>query len=362
MNKFDVIVIGGGQSGLAIGYYLRRTGLSYIILDNQKEAGGAWLHTWKSLKLFSPAQWSSLPGIIMTSDKPAQTDGSDYYPTRDVALEYLKNYESKYNLPIKRSIEVLNVVKVDEEFHLKTSDGIYVASAVVSATGSFNNPYIPTFDGAENFKGQIIHSSQYQNPQAFTGKRVAIVGEGNSGAQILAEVSKVTHTIWVTKKEPRFLPDHIDGRFLFDAATQMYEAQKAGKQYKAPSLGDIVMVESVKDARSRSVLKSLRPFDHFTEHSIVWNDGHEEKIDAVIFCTGFKPALKHLAGLNVISDDGKSATQGTKSKVVGGLWFVGYGNWTGFASATLIGVGRTAKTTVEEISKFISTIKESQTS
>ena len=92
MNKFDVIVIGGGQSGLAIGYYLRRTGLSYIILDNQKEAGGAWLHTWKSLKLFSPAQWSSLPGIIMTSDKPAQTDGSDYYPTRDVALEYLKNY------------------------------------------------------------------------------------------------------------------------------------------------------------------------------------------------------------------------------------------------------------------------------
>jgi cation diffusion facilitator CzcD-associated flavoprotein CzcO len=362
MNKFDVIVIGGGQSGLAMAYYLRRTGLSYIILDNQKEAGGAWLHTWKSLQLFSPAQWSSLPGMIMTTEKSGQAGGSDYYPTRDVAIEYLKHYESKYSIPIKRSIEVLNVFKVDEEFQLQTSDGIYTAKALVSATGSFNNPYIPTFIGAEHFKGQVLHSSQYENAEAFEGKRVAIVGEGNSGAQILAEVSKVTGTIWVTQKEPRFLPDHIDGRFLFDAATQMYEAQKAGKQYKPPSLGDIVMVESVKDARSRGVLKSLRPFDHFNEDSIVWSDGHEEKIDVVIFCTGFKPALKHLSGLNAINVDGKSETQGTKSKQVEGLWFVGYGNWTGFASATLIGVGRSAKATVEEITNFVSNIKESQPS
>lgn len=350
MNKFDVIVIGGGQSGLAMGYYLRRTGLSYIILDNQKEAGGAWLHTWKSLRLFSPAQWSSLPGMIMTG-------GSDYYPTRDVTIDYLKYYETKYSFPIKRSIEVLDVFKVDEEFLLQTSEGLYVAKALVSATGSFNNPFTPTIPGTENFQGELLHSSQYQSPEAFEGKRVAIVGEGNSGAQILAEVSKVTGTIWITQKEPRFLPDHIDGRFLFDAATQMYEAQQAGKQYKPPSLGDIVMVESVKDARFRSVLKSMRPFDHFTDDSIVWGDEHEEKIDVVIFCTGFKPSLKHLAGLNVINADGKSDTRGTKSKLIEGLWFVGYGNWTGFASATLIGVGRSAKSTVEEITKFIDNTK-----
>jgi putative flavoprotein involved in K+ transport len=355
MNKFDVIVIGGGQSGLAMGYYLRRTGLSFIILDNQKESGGAWLHTWNSLRLFSPAQWSSLPGMIMSG-------GSDYYPARDVAIEYLRHYESKYNLPVKRVVEVLNVFKVGEEFQLQTSDGLYIAKALVSATGSFDNPYVPAFAGAEHFKGSILHSSQYQAPEQFEGKTVAIIGEGNSGAQILAEVSKVADTIWITQKEPRFLPDHIDGRFLFDAATQMYEAQKAGKQYKPPSLGDIVMVDSVKDARSRGVLKSLRPFNHFTEDSIVWDDGREEKIDVVIFCTGFKPALKHLAGLNVINGDGKSDTHGTKSKLIDGLWFVGYGNWTGFASATLIGVGRSAKATVEEITKFVSTIKESQTS
>jgi cation diffusion facilitator CzcD-associated flavoprotein CzcO len=356
--KYDVIVIGGGQSGLAMGYYLRRSGLSYIILDSQKESGGAWLHTWQSLRLFSPAQWSSLPGMIMTTDRSGQAGGSDYYPTRDGAIEYLKFYETKYNLPVKRKVEVFNVQKVDEEFQLQTSAGLLIAKAVVSATGSFNNPIIPEIKGVGNFNGRILHSSQYESPSQFENKRVAVVGEGNSGAQILAEVSEIAGTIWITKNEPRFLPDHIDGRFLFDAATQMYEAQKAGKQYKPPSLGDIVMVDSVKDARSRKVLKSLRPFDHFTDDAIVWGDGHEEKIDVVIFCTGFKPALTHLKGLDVVNEDGKADTNGTRSKKVNGLWLVGYGNWTGFASATLIGVGRSAKATVEEVVKYLSTSKK----
>lgn len=346
MDKYDVIVIGGGQSGLAVGYYLRRTSLSYIILDNQTESGGAWLHTWKSLRLFSPAQWSSLPGMIMTG-------GSEYYPSRDVAIEYLKSYETKYNLRVKRKVEVHNVLKVDGKFQVETSEGLLIAKAIVSATGSFNNPFIPAFRGFEIFKGEILHSSQYETPDQFENKRVAIVGEGNSGAQILAEVSKVTGTIWITQKEPRFLPDHIDGRFLFDAATQMYEAQKAGKQLKPPSLGDIVMVDSVKEARARKVLKSVRPFDHFTDDSIVWADGREEKIDVVIFCTGFKPGLSHLNSLDVVNPDGKADTDGSKSKKVEGLWFVGYGNWTGFASATLIGVGRSAKKTVDELLAFI---------
>ena len=350
-NRFDVIVIGGGQSGLAMGYYLRRSGLSYIILDNQKEGGGAWLHTWKSLRLFSPAQWSSLPGMIMTG-------GSDYYPTRDVAIEYLNFYETKYNLPMKRPVNVLNVTKEGDQFFVETSEGILNSKVVVSATGSFNNPIIPSIKGSSVFRGQVLHSSQYQSPEVFVGKRVAVVGEGNSGAQILAEVSKVTGTIWITQKEPRFLPDHIDGRYLFDAATQMYEAQKMGKQYEPPSLGDIVMIDSVKEARARKVLKSKRPFEKFTEDSLVWVDGDEEKIDVVIYCTGFKASLKHLASLKVINEDGKAETEGTKSMKVEGLWFVGYGNWTGFASATLIGVGRSAKATVEQISEYLSTTEK----
>jgi len=118
-------------------------------------------------------------------------------------------------------------------------------------------------------------------------------------------------------------------------------------------------VESVKEARSRKVYKSLRPFDSFTEDSLVWADGHEEKIDAVIFCTGFKPALKHLASLGIANDDVKPDTEGTRSKQIDGLWLVGYGNWTGFASATLIGVGRSAKATVEQISVYLASKRES---
>ena len=122
------------------------------------------------------------------------------------------------------------------------------------------------------------------------------------------------------------------------------------------------MVDAVKEARSRKVLRSVRPFKFVTEDSLVWNDGHEEKIDTIIFCTGFKPALKHLEALNVINAEGKADTTGTRSETVNGLWFVGYGNWTGFASATLIGVGRSAKTTVEEVEKYVASLRESQLS
>ncbi len=345
-RRFDVIVIGGGQSGLAMGYYLRRSGLSYIILDSQKEPGGAWLHTWKSLRMFSPAQWSSLPGMIMAG-------GGDYYPTRDVTISYLGYYEEKYGLAVKRPVEVKGVSKGDDDFKLNTTDGIYFSRVVVSATGTFGNPFIPEFEGIDLFEGKILHSSQYESAEDFTGKRVAIVGEGNSGAQILAEVSKVTGTLWIAQKEPRFLPDHVDGRFLFDAATQMYEAQKLGQEYKPPSLGDIVMVDSVKDARARKVLKSKRSFERLTKDSVVWENGDEEQVDVIIFCTGFKPSLKYLENLNVVNEEGKAETEGTLSKQIEGLWFVGYGNWTGFASATLIGVGRSAKVTVEQIAQYL---------
>lgn len=346
MENYDVIVIGGGQSGLATGYYLRRTGLSYIIIDNQTTPGGAWLHTWESLRLFSPAQWSSLPGVLMPG-------GGDHYPTRDEVVNYLKYYEEKYRLPVRRPEQVYNIAKVGDNYQLHTSRSTYQSKVIVSATGTFGNPYIPVIKGQDIFKKLTLHSSQYESPEKFAGKKIAIIGEGNSGAQILAELSNVSDTIWITSKEPRFLPDDIDGRYLFDAATRMYEAQKTGKAYVAPSLGDIVMVESVKQARDRKVMNSVRPFDHFTDDSLVWANGREEKVDALIYCTGFKPALNYLSGLNVINAQHKVDTIETRSTSLKGFWLVGFGNWTGFASATLIGVGRSAKKTVEEIQEYI---------
>ncbi|CAD5270809.1 MULTISPECIES: ArsO family NAD(P)H-dependent flavin-containing monooxygenase [unclassified Imperialibacter] len=344
---YDVIVIGGGQSGLAVAYYLNRAGLNYVVLDASDNAGGSWQHYWHSLRLFSPAQWSSLPGVLMTG-------GPDYYPTRNETIDYLRKYEEKYNFTVQRGVTVIDVKKAGRLFDIVTSKGTYQSKAVVSATGSFTNPWMPELPGRDKFKGKVFHSSAYKRPDPFKSQQVAIVGEGNSGAQILAEVSKVAQTFWVTSKPPKFLPDEVDGRYLFDAATQMYEAKKAGKEFTPPSLGDVVMVPPVKEARKRGVLeRAYPPIDHFTDLGIMLVNGQELLVDSVIFCTGFRPALDHLKSLALNVSAGKVATVATRSAEVPGLWLVGYGQWTGFASATLIGMGRSAKSTVEEIKEYV---------
>lgn len=346
-ETYDVIVIGGGQAGLSTGFYLRRTNLSYLILDAQETPGGAWLKAWDSLKLFSPAQWSSLPGWLFPG-KPER------YPSRNEVISYFEQYEARYNLPLVRSVKVSSVRKTGENFTIETSAGNLSARAVVSATGSWQKPFIPSFPGQEEFEGVQLHSAQYKSPEQFAGQTVLIVGGGNSGAQIMAEVSLLSEAIWVTLEEPQFLPDEVDGRVLFDRASEQYRALTRGEDAAKPKsgnlLGHIVMVESVKAARNREALKSRRPFVSFTKQGVQWADENQTAVDTVIWCTGYRPALDHLRPLGVVTDKGVVETRGTRSIKDPNLWLVGYGNWTGFASATLVGVGRSARATVQEIS------------
>ena len=207
----DVVVIGGGQAGLAVAYYLRRAGLDFVVLDAEERPGGAWRHTWDSLRLFSPAGYSSLPGWPMP---PSRTKG---FPTRDEVVDYLSRYELRYGFAIERPCEIEAVERDGERLRLRLKDQrSLTARAVVSATGTWGAPYVPDYADRELFRGIQLHSAHYRNPQPFAGKRVLIVGGGNSGAQILAEVSEVAETIWVTLKEPVFLPDDVDGRVLFE--------------------------------------------------------------------------------------------------------------------------------------------------
>jgi len=342
------VIIGGGQAGLATAYYLRRTGLSFEILDAEDGPGGAWQHTWDSLHLFSPARFSSLPGWIMPG-------GPDWYPPRDHALKYIAEYEERYKLPIRRPVIVKRVVRAADRLRIETDAGEWAARAVVSATGSWRRPYLPHYPGVEHFRGEQLHSADYRNPDCFAGKRVMIVGGGNSAAQILAEVSRVAETIWATLREPTFLPDHIDGRDLFDRATRRYRAEQAGEAVEeiAGGLGDIVMVPSVREARDRGVLRSVRMFERLTCHGAVWPDGVERAIDAIIWCTGFRPALDHLIDLGVVEPNDYVETEGTRAVREPRLWLVGYGEWTGYASATLIGVGRSARQTAAEIAETL---------
>ncbi|KUG09053.1 ArsO family NAD(P)H-dependent flavin-containing monooxygenase [Solirubrum puertoriconensis] len=343
----DVLVVGAGQSGLALGYFLRRSGLSYVLLDAQQAPGGAWQHGWDSLRLFSPASASSLPGWMMP--KPAD----EQFPARDAVVDYLRRYEQRYGLAVQRPVRVQSVTALPNgEFMVITDQGSWRARAVVSATGTWSQPFLPAYPGQGEFAGEQLHSAAYRSAVGFAGRHVLVVGAGNSAAQILADVSLVARTTWVTEEEPRYLPDEVDGRVLFSQATQRYLAGHSSPQ---AALGDIVMVDSVKDARSRGVLQSVRPFTRFTSKGVEWPGGRFEKVDTVIWCTGFRPALSHLRSLGVVLPDGRVSTTGTRATDVPGLWLVGYGSWTGFASATLIGVGRSAKATVAEIQAYLQT-------
>lgn len=342
----DVVVIGGGQAALATAYFLRRTSLRFVVLDDGEGPGGAWRHGWSSLRLFSPASWSSLPGWLM----PA---GEGDTPTRDEVIAYLAAYEQRYALPIVRPCRVRAVDDGDDSDHLvvTTDHGAWRARAVVSATGTWRHPFVPHIEGEDVFGGETLHSARYVGPAPFVGRRVLVVGGGNSGVQIFAELSTVADASWVTTTPPVFLPDDVDGRVLFLRATERLRAQQEGRDPGAPvgGLGDIVMVRAVVAARARGVLQTVRPFTCFTATGVVWADGRAEAIDAVVWCTGFRPALEHLVGLDVIEADGRLVLDGTRSVQVPRLWLVGYGDWTGAASATLIGVTRTARSTVASI-------------
>lgn len=345
----DVVIIGGGQSALATAYFLRRESINFVVLDANDIPGGAWTKTWDSLKLFSPKEYSSLPGWMMPSTK-------DAYPSKEEVINYLAEYEKKYGFDIRRPVAVKEVFFKDGTFHIETDGGSFISKAVVSATGNWSNPFIPQYKGIDVFEGVQIHSAFYKSANDFKGKKVLIVGGGNSAAQILAEVSKVANTLWVTKEPPEFLPDEVDGRYLFNLATRKYQAMLRGEVLEeAHDLTKIVMVDSVKEARERLVLKSKNPFDHVTRDSVVWSDGYEEKIDAIIWCTGFRPNLKHLNSLGILENSEKMITVGPRSMKYPGLWFVGYGDWAGFAAATLIGVQRWAKLTANEIKQYLET-------
>ncbi|WP_120010113.1 ArsO family NAD(P)H-dependent flavin-containing monooxygenase [Teichococcus vastitatis] len=344
----DVVVIGGGQSGLAAGYFLRRLGLDCEILDANDRPGGAWPDAWDSLRLFSPAQMSSLPSWPMPPPKGG-------YPSRDHVVGYLAAYEQRYSLPIQRPVRVKGILHSAGGLSVRTDRGTWLAKAVISATGGTGQPFIPPYSGRVLFRGKQIHSSAYRSPDEFVGQRVLVVGGGNSGAQILAEISKVAETAWVTREPPRFLPDDVDGGVLFEQAMERVRALMEGREPdRAKSgLGDIVMVPPVREARDQDVLYTVRPFTRFLPDGVVWQDGARTPVDAVIWCTGFRPDLSHLTKLGVLEADGRIALEHGRSLRQPRLWMLGYGDWTGAASATLAGITRSARDTVQAVQQFI---------
>ncbi|GLV92195.1 monooxygenase [Streptomyces lavendulae subsp. lavendulae] len=349
-QRTDVVVIGGGQSGLAAGYHLRRLGIEHVILDAQAAPGGAWQHTWDSLRLFSPAQYSSLPGRLM----PVQE--GELYPDAAHVVDYLADYEKRYELPVQRGTRVESVHRDGPGLRVETDSGSWTARAVISATGTWTRPFLPAVPGRRDYQGLQLHTVQYRSPSEFAGQRVIVVGGGNSGAQIAADVAHAGIGLtWVTQRPPRYLADDIDGRALFDHATARRRALDEGRTDTGgvASLGDIVAVPPVRAARDAGLLTARPMFSRLAVTGVEWADGTTAEADAVIWCTGFRPALAPFASLRLRGTRGHIATVGTRAVDEPRLHLLGYGDWTGPASATLIGVGRPARDAAREIAGLL---------
>lgn len=349
-RRTDVVVVGGGQAGLAAGYHLRRQGLDFVILDAGTAPGGSWQHMWDSLRLFSPAEHSSLPGRLM----PAQAGKT--CPDAGHVVDYLADYEKRYGLPVRHGTRVDAVRRAGDRLLVEADTGRWRARAVISATGTWSRPFLPAVPGRNVFTRRQLHTVDYRSPADLAGQRVLVVGGGNSGAQVAADLAldgRVQVT-WVTRRPPRFLPDDIDGRALFDVATARRRALDAGRTDAGgvASLGDIVAVPPVRAARDARLLKAEPMFTRLTADGVRWADGSRTGADAIIWCTGFRPALAHLAPLGLRGPRGRIPTDGTRASGEPRLHLLGYGDWTGPASATLIGVGRPARDAVRAIASL----------
>lgn len=316
-----VIIIGAGQAGLATAYYLQRGGINPLLLDMQVSAGGSWNQVWETMPLFSDASFSSLPGKQM----PAKE--GKLYP--DDVVDYFHAYEQRYEFRIERPVRVDKVHITDTGFRITTDDKTYHAEHVVMATGIQTSPYVPSVKG--QILGQYWHTANYPGAQTFRGKRVAVVGAGNSGAQIVAELSQVAEVRWLVREEPQFMPDWMTGTELFRRAHHNALKQLRGEETENPfaEYGNIVMVDSVKKAREENRL-SFEPMPDSLD---------ELDVDHLIWATGFRPALRPV----------RAHLDGENQPTVAGLHLVGYGDWTGIGSATIMGVGPFAKKTAQAI-------------
>jgi len=203
-GRAEVIVIGGGQAGLTAGYYLAQAGISFLILDAGTRAGDAWRQRWDALELFTPARYSSLPGLPFPGDPR-------HYPGKDEAADYMAGYARAFALPIRYGTRVTALDRAAGGYRLDTDSGTYEAAQVIVATGAYQVPWTPPL--AAKLSGEVtqLHSAAYRNPGQVPGDEVLVVGAANSGAQIAADLAG-THRVWLSGGAPiRRLPRRILG-------------------------------------------------------------------------------------------------------------------------------------------------------
>ncbi|HEY5117712.1 MAG TPA: NAD(P)/FAD-dependent oxidoreductase [Nakamurella sp.] len=326
----EVLVIGAGQSGLAIGQQLQQQGRTFLIVDAGGEVGHVWRSRWDSLTLFTAARYSGLPGLPFPGDP-------DSYPTKDAAAQYLRDYADTFGLPIRHNTRVTRVTRDGAGFTVHTDGETFRAALVVVATGPFQNPVIPSVAEAIGPHIPQLHSSAYRNPDQLPDGPVLVVGAANSGAQIAAELRRSRPVALSGGSATRSLPQRVLGRDLFWWLTRtgLISASgqsRLGRRFK--DSGELVIGTSTKQLARTGVTMHPRVAAADTT-TVTFADGTTTSPAAIVWATGYRSDYSFIDVTGAIDADGAPVHRRGVSPVPG-LYFLGL-PWQHTRGSALLG-------------------------
>jgi cation diffusion facilitator CzcD-associated flavoprotein CzcO len=338
-----VIVIGAGQAGLSAAYHLVRLGFTpydeVVVLDRNPAPGGAWQHRWDSLTMHDVHGIANLPGVPVPPAVDSER-ANVFVPS------YFADYEKRFDLPVLRPVVVESVHRRDGLFEVRTDQATYLAEAIVNATGTWNRPFIPWYPGIETFGGRQLHTADYRGASEFAGQHVLVVGGGASAVQLLAEISEVATTTWVTRRPPEWRTGEEFGPELGrQVVAKVEERVRAGLPPRSVvSVTGLQLREQEQAAWERGVYTRQPMFSRITPDGVEWPDGRTLPVDAILWATGFRADLAHLAPLHLREPSGGIRMNGTQTALDPRIHLVGYG-----PSASTIGANRAGFTTARTL-------------
>ncbi|SDC58956.1 FAD-dependent oxidoreductase [Actinokineospora iranica] len=337
----DVVVIGAGQAGLSSAYFLRRTGLDFVVLDANPGPGGAWRHRWPSLRLGTVHGIHPLPESTVPSADPDR-------PASEVVAEYFGGYERAFDLPVRRPVAVRAVRESSDRLLVETDSGTWSTRAVINATGTWDRPFWPHYPG--RFDGRQVHTANYRGPEEFAGQRVVVVGGGASGVQSLIEIAEVAaSTTWVTRRPPVWREGPFTPEVGRAAVARVADAVREGRiPASVVSVTGLGLTPEVIEARGKGILDRLPMFDRLIPTGVAWNDGRTIDADAILWATGFRHALDHLAPLRLRGPGGGIVMDGTRVAADPRIHLVGYG-----PSASTIGATRAGQAAAASLKRLL---------
>lgn len=345
-NRFDVVVIGGGQAGLALGYHLARRQLRFVILDAAPRVGHVWRTRWDSMTLFTPARYSALPGLPFPGDP-------EHYPGKDAVADYLERYAAIFDLPVRLDTRVtaLRPLPGGAGFEIDAGAARYTADQVVVATGPFHLPFVPEF--ARDLAPDVVqlHSAEYRNPDQLPPGPVLVVGAGNSGVQIAEELAPARPTwLSVGVKLPR-LPARLLGRSIFwwlekTGLMNVTAGSWLGRQMRAR---DPLIGSSPEMVARRLGVRVVGRTERAEGDRVFTREGEEVRVASVVWATGFRSDYGWIEA-PVLDRDGRPIHKRGVTAVPG-LYFLGL-SWQHTRGSALIGwVGRDAEYLADQIER-----------